>query len=110
MSIDGTGRLPSGAGNPRAYPLLDPCTGAMRRRQLLSMTIREPNMNKDQVKGVGEQVKGKVNEAVGKATDDPAKELKGDLQQGAGKVQKSYGDAKEDAKDAAKENARRNNP
>jgi uncharacterized protein YjbJ (UPF0337 family) len=64
----------------------------------------EPNMNKDQVKGVGEQVKGKVNEAVGKVTNDPAKEVKGDLQQGAGKVQKAYGDAKEDAKDNAKRN------
>jgi uncharacterized protein YjbJ (UPF0337 family) len=66
--------------------------------------IVEPNMNKDQVKGVGEQVKGKVNEAVGKATDNPGKEIKGDLQQGAGKVQKAYGDAKEDAKDDAKRN------
>lgn len=35
--------------------------------------IVEPNMNKDQVKGVGEQIKGKVNEAVGKATDNPAR-------------------------------------
>ncbi|MDH6148641.1 MULTISPECIES: CsbD family protein [Paraburkholderia] len=59
-------------------------------------------MNKDQVKGVGEQVKGKVNKGIGKATNDPAKELKGDLQQGAGKVQKAYGDAKEDARDDAK--------
>jgi uncharacterized protein YjbJ (UPF0337 family) len=62
----------------------------------------EPNMNKDQVKGVGEQIKGKVNEAVGKATNNPGKELKGDLQQGAGKVQKAYGDGKEQAKDDAK--------
>jgi len=67
--------------------------------------IVEPNMNKDQVKGVTEQVKGKVNEAVGKATNNPGKELKGDLQQGAGKVQKACGDAKEDAKDNAKRNA-----
>ncbi|MEW9584217.1 CsbD family protein [Paraburkholderia sp. DGU8] len=59
-------------------------------------------MNKDQAKGVGEQVKGKVNEAIGKATNNPAREAKGDLQQGAGKVQKAYGDAKEDAKDTAK--------
>jgi uncharacterized protein YjbJ (UPF0337 family) len=64
----------------------------------------EPNMNKDQAKGVGEQVKGKVNEAVGKVTDNPAREAKGDLQQGAGKVQQAYGDAKEDAKDDAKRN------
>ncbi|WP_244849675.1 CsbD family protein [Caballeronia sp. SL2Y3] len=43
-------------------------------------------MNKDQVKGVGEQVKGKINEVVGKATDDPTQEAKGDMQQVAGKI------------------------
>jgi len=47
---------------------------------------------------VAEQVKGKVNEAVGKATNSPGKELKGHLQQAAGKVRKTYGDAKDDAK------------
>jgi uncharacterized protein YjbJ (UPF0337 family) len=65
----------------------------------------EPKMNKDQAKGVGQQIKGKVNEAVGKVTNNPGKELKGDLQQGAGKVQKAYGDAKEDAKDNARRKA-----
>ncbi|WP_118179748.1 CsbD family protein [Paraburkholderia phosphatilytica] len=55
-------------------------------------------MNKDQVKGVGKQVKGKANEMAGKMTGDKAQELKGDLQQGAGKVQKAYGDGKEEAK------------
>ena len=35
-------------------------------------------MNEDQVKGVGEKVKGKINEGVGKMTDDPAQEAKGD--------------------------------
>jgi uncharacterized protein YjbJ (UPF0337 family) len=111
MPIDGIGRSrPEARQNPghsRCWTLVPAQCGA---GNFCPMTIREPNMNKDQVKGVGEQVKGKVNEAVGKATDDPAKELKGDLQQGAGKVQKSYGDAKEDAKDEAKENATRNNP
>ncbi|BEU28184.1 hypothetical protein PCAR4_350076 [Paraburkholderia caribensis] len=34
-------------------------------------------MNKYQVKGVAEKVKGNVNQAVGKATDDPARELTG---------------------------------
>nr|WP_318290118.1 CsbD family protein [Paraburkholderia sp. BL8N3] len=33
-------------------------------------------MNEDQVKGVGEKVKGKINEGVGKITDDPAQEAK----------------------------------
>ncbi|AOB30411.1 general stress protein CsbD [Bordetella sp. H567] len=55
-------------------------------------------MNKDQVKGVGEQVKGKVNETVGKATGNKSQELKGDVQQGVGKAQKAAGDVREDVK------------
>jgi uncharacterized protein YjbJ (UPF0337 family) len=61
--------------------------------------IRSRYMNKDQVKGVGEQAKGKVNETVGKVTGNKSQELKGDLQQGLGKVQKAHGDAKEEVKD-----------
>jgi hypothetical protein len=38
---------------------------------------KESAMNKYQVKGVAEKVKGNVNQAVGKATDDPARELTG---------------------------------
>jgi uncharacterized protein YjbJ (UPF0337 family) len=59
-------------------------------------------MNKDQTDGMGKQVKGKVNEVVGKVTGDKVQEAKGDLQQGAGKVQKAHGDAKEDVKDRTK--------
>jgi uncharacterized protein YjbJ (UPF0337 family) len=55
-------------------------------------------MNKDQVKGTAEKVKGKVNEAVGNATDDPAQKAKGQVQQGVGEAQKQYGDLKEDVK------------
>ena len=55
-------------------------------------------MNKDQVKGVGEQVKGKVNETVGKVTGNKSQELKGDVQQGLGKAQKAHGDVKEEIK------------
>lgn len=58
-------------------------------------------MNKDQVDGTAEKVKGKINEVVGKVTGDTAQEVKGDIQQGAGATQKSYGDAKE----AVKKNA-----
>ena len=63
-------------------------------------------MNKDQVKGAAENVKGKINEAVGKATGDKSRELKGGLQQGAGEVRKAYGDAEEAAKDHAKDDAK----
>jgi uncharacterized protein YjbJ (UPF0337 family) len=60
------------------------------------------NMNKDQTHGVTEQVKGKVNEVVGKVTGDRAQEAKGDIQQGLGKAQKAAGDVREHVKDQAK--------
>jgi uncharacterized protein YjbJ (UPF0337 family) len=51
-------------------------------------------MNKDQVKGVAQKVKGKLNEAVGKATGNKSREIKGDLQQVAGGIRQSFGNAK----------------
>lgn len=51
-------------------------------------------MNEDQVKGVGEKVKGKVNEGVGKMTNDQPQKAKGDAQQVEGQVRKDLGDAK----------------
>jgi uncharacterized protein YjbJ (UPF0337 family) len=77
-------REPGGPRNPRGHEV-EPFS-------------KEPLMNKDQVKGVGEQVKGKANEVAGKVTGNKAQELKGDVQQGAGKVQKAYGDGKEQAR------------
>jgi uncharacterized protein YjbJ (UPF0337 family) len=59
-------------------------------------------MNKDQVKGVAEKAKGKVNEVVGRATGDTKQEVKGNVQQAVGEVQKKYGDAKEAIKNQAK--------
>ena len=53
-------------------------------------------MNKDQLEGVGKKVKGKVNELVGKATGNTTQQIKGELQQGAGEVQKQYGNVKEE--------------
>ena len=43
-------------------------------------------MNEDQVKGLGEKVKGKISEGVGKVTNDPAQEANGAAQQIAGEV------------------------
>jgi uncharacterized protein YjbJ (UPF0337 family) len=56
-------------------------------------------MNKDQVKGVAQKMKGKVNEAIGRVTGRPSRELKGDVDQAAGQVRKDVGDAREAAKD-----------
>lgn len=54
-------------------------------------------MNKDQVKGRVEEAKGKIKEIAGKAVGNPRVEAEGDLEQMAGKVQKTYGDAKNQA-------------
>ncbi|MGF6726486.1 uncharacterized protein YjbJ (UPF0337 family) [Paraburkholderia sp. GAS41] len=51
-------------------------------------------MNQDQFKGVALKAKGKLNEAVGKATGNRSQELKGDLQQAAGGIRQSFGKAK----------------
>jgi uncharacterized protein YjbJ (UPF0337 family) len=67
-------------------------------RPAVAVKNSERMMNKDQVKGVTEKAKGKINEALGKATGNKTQELKGDLQQAAGTVRKAYGDAKQQIK------------
>ena len=51
-------------------------------------------MNQDQIKGVALKAKGKLNEAVGKATGNRSQELKGGLQQAAGRIRQTFGKAK----------------
>jgi uncharacterized protein YjbJ (UPF0337 family) len=55
-------------------------------------------MNKDQVKGRVRETKGKVKEIAGKAVGNRRVEAEGDAEQLAGKVQKTYGDAKNEAR------------
>jgi uncharacterized protein YjbJ (UPF0337 family) len=57
-------------------------------------------MNKDQVKGRVEEVKGKVKEVTGHTIGNPDLEDRGTAEKVAGKVQKHYGDLKQDVKDA----------
>ena len=61
-------------------------------------------MNKDQVKGRIEQVKGNVKEAAGKVVGNKKLETGGQIEQVTGKTQAGYGDLKEDVKDAVKRN------
>ena len=61
-------------------------------------------MNKDQVKGRIEQVKGNVKEAAGKVVGNKKLETEGQIEQATGKTQATYGDIKEDVKDAVKRN------
>ena len=58
-------------------------------------------MNKDQVKGRVEEVKGNIKEATGKVVGNPKLESEGQADQVAGKAQATYGDVKDKVKDAA---------
>ncbi|MBA2483794.1 MAG: CsbD family protein [Nitrosomonas sp.] len=55
-------------------------------------------MNKDQVKGRFEEAKGRAKEVAGKILDDKEMELKGNVQKNIGKGQAGAGNAKEDVK------------
>ena len=59
-------------------------------------------MNKDQVKGRMDQAKGSVKEATGKAVGNKDLEAEGKVDKMGGKAQATYGDVKEDVKDAVK--------
>ena len=59
-------------------------------------------MNKDQAKGIGKDVAGKVQETVGRMTGNKTQEAKGLVKQAEGKIQEKVGDAKETLKDAKK--------
>jgi uncharacterized protein YjbJ (UPF0337 family) len=60
-------------------------------------------MNRDEIKGKGDQIKGKVKQAAGDLTDDErlrdegvADEAKGDIQEGFGRARRKVGEAIED--------------
>ena len=57
-------------------------------------------MNKDQVQGRAEELKGNVKEAAGKLVGNEKLEAEGKVDQLAGKGQAKVGDAKETVKDA----------
>ncbi len=57
-------------------------------------------MNEDQVKGRVKQVKGSVKETTGKVVGSKRLEAEGTIDKAVGKTQATYGDLKEDAKDA----------
>ncbi|WP_295585230.1 CsbD family protein [uncultured Lamprocystis sp.] len=58
-------------------------------------------MNKEQVKGRVEQAKGKAKEVTGHAVGNKDLERKGKNQKNSGKVGAALGDLKEDLKDTA---------
>jgi uncharacterized protein YjbJ (UPF0337 family) len=62
-------------------------------------------MNKDQVKGRVEEAKGAIKEATGRVTGNANMQDRGTLEKAAGKVQKNYGDVKEQVKEEWKKPA-----
>ena len=55
-------------------------------------------MNKDQVKGRIEEMKGKVKQVMGRIVGNKTLEQKGKIGKTVGSVQASYGDLKDDVK------------
>jgi uncharacterized protein YjbJ (UPF0337 family) len=55
-------------------------------------------MNKDQVKGRIEEMKGKVKQVMGRIVGNKTLEQKGKIVKTVGSVQASYGDLKDDLK------------
>lgn len=55
-------------------------------------------MNKDQFKGRAKEAAGKVKEVTGKAVGNKSLEVKGMAEKMVGKIQKSLGDARNEAK------------
>ncbi len=54
-------------------------------------------MNKDQIEGNWEQLKGTVRKQWGKLTDDQVTQIKGSRQKLSGQIQEAYGVAREEA-------------
>ena len=61
-------------------------------------------MTIDQVKGSIQDIAGKVQDAVGGATGDPELQLKGKVRQAAGQLQQTYGEALDGFRDKAVSN------
>ena len=59
-------------------------------------------MHKDEVDGIGKQVKGSVKDAVGGLTGNEKLQAEGKLDKAEGKVQQKVGEVKDDAKDSLK--------
>lgn len=60
-------------------------------------------MHKDEVKGVGKQIKGAIKDAAGGLTGNERLQAEGKLDKAAGKVQQKVGEAKDHARDKLKQ-------
>jgi uncharacterized protein YjbJ (UPF0337 family) len=57
-------------------------------------------MDKDRLKGMGNQVKGEVKKTVGELTGNERMEAEGHLDKAKGKIQEKVGEAKDAVRDA----------
>ena len=64
-------------------------------------------MDKDRVDGAGKQVKGAIKDAAGKITGDVGLQVEGKAEKAEGKVIGEIGKAKDQARDAVKDAARK---
>jgi uncharacterized protein YjbJ (UPF0337 family) len=55
-------------------------------------------VNRDQIKGKMQEIKGDVKKRIGGATNDPAKQAEGWVEEQKGKIRKGVGDLEEDVK------------
>jgi uncharacterized protein YjbJ (UPF0337 family) len=60
-------------------------------------------MNKDQVQGRVEEAKGAIKQSTGRVIGNPDLEDRGTVEKVAGKVQKTFGDVKENVKEQVKD-------
>lgn len=61
-------------------------------------------MDKDRKKGAEKEVKGSLKQAAGKVTGNKVTEAEGANEKTAGKVQRNIGKAKDEVRDAVKDN------
>lgn len=63
-------------------------------------------MDKDRLKGMGNQIKGDAKRAAGEIAGDPKLEAEGRVDKAKGKVQSAVGGAKDAARDAVEDKDR----
>lgn len=62
-------------------------------------------MDKDRIKGAGNQTKGAVKQGIGELTGDAKLEAEGRMDKAKGKVQSAVGGAKDSAREAVDDKA-----
>jgi len=67
-------------------------------------------MNKDQIKGKIEEIKGDVKERIGGATKDRSTQAEGWLEKKKGEIRSGVGDVKEDLEKSRRDEMERDDP